>query len=171
MDPYINFLIEHLDLKPLEFEGGLFIQSYLSPEVIPQSALPSRYRSDKPFGTAIYFLLTDEPDSFSMMHRLPTDEIYHHYIGDPVELLLLLPDGSHEIVVLGKDLPGGQKVQHVVPRDTWQGSRLLSGGKYALLGTTMAPGFDVTDFIPGSREELIKLYPQARSLINALTRE
>ena len=163
-------LIEHLKLEPLPVEGGYFRQTYCAAETLVRSALPSRYNVNKPVCTAIYYLLTSEPDSFSALHRLPTDEIYHFYLGDPVELLLLYPDGSSHRLLLGPDVLGGQKVQFVVPRDVWQGSRLRAGGEWALLGTTMAPGFSPEDFAAGDREELIRRYPDQTELIRALTR-
>lgn len=163
-------LIEHLKLEPLPVEGGYFRQTYRSDETLARSALPARYPSERLFGTAIYYLLSDDPDCFSALHRLPTEEIYHFYLGDPVELLLLHPDGPSERVVLGPDIFGGQQVQFVVPRDVWQGSRLIPGGRWALLGTTMAPGYDPSDFEGGERDALIQLYPQEADLIRALTR-
>ena len=163
-------LIELLELEPLPVEGGMFRQTYCSAETIPQAGLPARYRGDKPFATAIYYLLTSDPDSFSALHRLPTDEMYHFYLGDPVELLLLFPDGGSRRIVLGQDLLHGQQVQFVVPRGVWQGSRLVPGGRFALLGTTMAPGFEATDFEGGQREELLARYSNQAELIRALTR-
>lgn len=163
-------LIEALKLAPLPVEGGLYRQTYVGDESIPRGGLPARYSTDKPFSTAIYYLLTDEPDSFSALHRLPTDEIYHFYLGDPVEQLLLLPDGASERVVLGHDLLSGQRVQHVAPRGVWQGSRLIAGGRFALLGTTMAPGFSDHDYEGGEREALIERYPDQAELIRSLTR-
>lgn len=163
-------LIELLGLEPLPVEGGFFRQTWLSSEVIGAAALPSRYGRDKPAGTVIYYLLSDEPDSFSALHRLPTDEVYHFYLGDPVELLMLHPDGRSESVVLGQDLLAGQRVQHNVPRGVWQGSRLRDGGSVALLGTSMAPGFDPADYEGGSREALSARYPHAAATIARLTR-
>lgn len=163
-------LIRHLNLEPLPVEGGWFRQTHLAAESIPADALPVRYSAAKPFGTAIYFLLTDEPDCFSALHKLPTDEIYHFYLGDPVEMLLLHPDGRSERVVLGHDVMRGQRVQFVAPRDVWQGSRLVAGGKFALMGTTMAPGFTPADFTPGERDALVRAYPTEAEMIRALTR-
>ena len=164
-------IIEKLNLQPLPGEGGLYTQSYLSAEVILPSALPARYASqEKPYGTAIYFLLTSDPDSFSALHCLPTDEIYHFYLGDPVEMTLLHPDGRVQRVILGPRLLEGQQVQFVVPGGVWQGSRLAKGGDFGLLGTTMAPGFTPSDYIEGRREELLAQYPQACENILALTR-
>ena len=168
--PKAEEIIRHLKLEPLPVEGGWFRQTLCSPEKIPADALPTRYSGEKPFGTVIYFLLTDEPDCFSALHRLPTDETYHFYFGDPVELLLLHPGGRSEPVVLGHDLLGGQHVQVTVPHGVWQGSRLLPGGKFALMGTTMAPGFTPGDFTGGDREELIKQFPKEAGRIRALTR-
>ena len=163
-------LIELLKLAPLPVEGGLFRQTYCAEENIPHSALPARYPADKPFATAIYYLLTSDPDSFSALHRLPTDEVYHFYLGDPVEMLLLFPDGGGRRVVLGQDIAGGQQVQFVAPRGAWQGSRLVPGGQFALLGTTMAPGFDPTDYEGGQRDDLLARYSGHAELIRALTR-
>jgi len=163
-------LIQHLGLEPLPVEGGWFRQTYLAEESIPADALPVRYDAPKPFGTAIYFLLTDERDCFSALHKLPTDEIYHFYLGDPVEMLLLHPDAHSEHVVLGSDVMHGQHAQFVAPRGVWQGSRLIAGGKFALMGTTMAPGFTPADFTAGEREELVRAYPDEAEMIRALTR-
>src|SRR3990170_7895847 len=104
-------IIKLLGLEPLLEEGGLFRQTYRSAEQIPASAMPPRYGAPRRFATAIYYLLTDDPDSFSALHRLKTDEGYHFYLGDPVEMLLLRPDGSGDRVVLGQDLAAGQRVQ------------------------------------------------------------
>ena len=163
-------LIEQLKLEPLPIEGGFFRQTYCSAETLPQAALPERYRGEKPFGTAIYYLLTSDADSFSALHRLPTDEVYHFYLGDPVEMLLLFPDGAGRRVVLGPEVLNGQQVQFVAPRGVWQGSRLIPGGQFALLGTTMAPGFTPTDYEGGRRADLLARYPDHADLIRALTR-
>jgi len=166
----IEDLIAHFDLQPLPVEGGLFRRTYAADETIPLEALPERYTAPKLFGSAIVYLLTGEADSFSALHRLPTDEVYHFYLGDPVELLLLYPDGGSRRVVLGQDVLNGQHVQYTVPRGVWQGSRLIAGGEYALLGTTMAPAYDDGDFELGPRDMLLAQYPERAELIGALTR-
>lgn len=166
----VDELVAALELKPLRVEGGLFRQTFVADESLSAEALPARYREEKPLSTLIYYLLTDDPDSFSALHRLPTDEIYHFYLGDPVELLQLYPDGRSERVVLGHDLLNGERVQHVAPRGAWQGSRLVAGGSFALMGTTMAPGFTESDYLGGDRTELIESYPQEAELIRSLTR-
>ncbi len=164
-------LIRRLNLKPLPIEGGYFRETYRAEESVPAGASPPRYSGAKSFGSAIYYLLTAEPDCFSAIHRLATDEVYHFYLGDPVKLLLFYPDLRSERIVLGPDVLGGQKVQFAVPRDVWQGSRLVRGGNFALLGTTMAPAFDPADFVAGERAQLLREYPAQADLIRALTRE
>ncbi len=168
---FINYLIKRYQLEELPVEGGIFFRGYLSTESIPVEHLPERYKHDHPFGTAIYYLLTDDPDSFSAMHVLPTDEVYHFYLGDPVEMLQLFPDGTSQVVVLGQDLLHGQEVQVVAPAGVWQGSHLKPGGAFALLGTTMAPGYIDEDFVLGQRAELSEAYPEKKELIRTLTRE
>lgn len=163
-------LIAHLKLEPLPVEGGHYRQTWVADEAIPAAGLPPRYGYAKSFGTAIYYLLTSAADSFSALHRLATDEVYHFYLGDPVEMLLLHPQGHWQRVLLGHDLLGGQQVQFTVPRGVWQGSRLVRGGNFALMGTTMAPGFDLQDFEAGKRDDLTQAYPEAAELIRALAR-
>lgn len=166
----VEQIIGHLDLQPLPVEGGLFRQTYRSEEKISKRILPDRYQRDKVFGTAIFYLLTSDPDSFSAMHVLPTDEIYHFYLGDPVEMLLLYPGGESQRIILGKEIHKGHQLQFVVPRGVWQGSRLQTGGRFALLGMTMAPGFDPQDYVGGERDVLIQRYPDQAELIRKLTR-
>lgn len=163
-------IVALLDLEPLPGEGGRYRQTYRSEETLRARALPERYDVDHPMGTAIYYLLTDDPDSFSALHRLPTDEIYHFYLGDPVELFLLRADGGSDRIVLGPDLARGERVQFVVPRGVWQGSRVIAGGRYALLGTTMAPGFEFVDFEAGDAGRLAARHPGRAEVIRALTR-
>lgn len=167
----IEDLIRLLDLKPLPDEGGLYVQSYLSAESIPAEGLPARYAGQpRPFSTAIYYLLTDAADSFSALHRLLTDEIFHFYLGEPLEGLLLYPDGASRAVTLGQNILAGEKLQFVVPAGVWQGWRVRAGGKYALIGTTMAPGYTQADFELGKRDTLVKKYPDKAGLIQQLTR-
>jgi predicted cupin superfamily sugar epimerase len=157
-----------LHLKPHPEEGGWFIETYRSSEAIPEKALSNRYKGVRSFGTAIYYLLT--PESFSAMHRLRSDEIFHFYIGDPVEMLQLWPDGSGRVLVIGSDILNGMQPQVVVPRDVWQGAKLIKNGKFALLGTTVSPGFELIDYESGRRDGLIKAYPQFQDLIIDLTK-
>jgi len=162
-------IIKLLDLKPLDFEGGYFKETYRSEEMLDAGALPGRSMTSKNLSTAIYFLLT--PDTVSLMHRLPTDEIFHFYLGDPVDMLILNPDSTSQIVKLGQDIFNGQHVQFIVPAGTWQGASLAEGGKFALMGTTMSPGFNITDFEAGNRSELLGQFPSQARLITNLTKD
>jgi len=147
-------------------EGGYFRQTWASDELVSIA----RFDSPRPAGSAIYYLLTSAPDSFSALHRLASDEIYHFYLGDPVEMLLLAEGTAGERIVLGPGIFNGQQVQYVAPRYVWQGSRLIPGGRFALLGTTMAPGYDSRDFTLGSRDDLVRQFPAQAAVIRALTR-
>ena len=150
-----------LQLKRLPVEGGLFRQSYRSAATMSDG---------RPAGTGIYALFTDEPDSFSAMHRLDADELWHFYLGDAIEILMLRPDGSQETFVLGLDLRAGQLPQLLVPQGTWMGASLAPGGRYALIGCTMSPGFQSQGYEGGEREVLCETYPAAADRIVALTR-
>ena len=163
-------LIKELGLAALPIEGGHFRQTYRDSESVSVTMPDLAGPLQKPRATAILYLLSDDPDSFSALHSLPTDEVYHFYLGDPVELLLLKPDGASEVVLLGQDILNGQQVQFAVPAGVWQGSRLVPGGKFALLGTTMAPGFIEEDYLSGDRETLLEQYPDRAELIGLLTR-
>ena len=161
-------IIDLLDLKPLAPEGGYYCETYRSDESIAGPALPGRYGARRDIGAAIYYMLT--PDTFSALHRLATDEVYHFYLGDPVEMLQLLPDGSMNTITLGHNILHNMALQVAVRRRVWQGARLAPGGRFGLLGTTTAPGFDVADYEDGDRDKLIAAYPAARDFIMALTR-
>ena len=165
----VDYLMQHLGLAPLPEEGGYFAETYRSAVQLPGDCLPPRYTDSRAAGTAIYYLLT--PDTFSALHRLHGDEIYHFYLGDPVDLLLLYPDGRGETVTLGQDLEAGMHLQTVAPGGLWQGSHLRDGGLFALLGTTMAPGFAFEDFELGERKKLLETYPAFADQIERLTRQ
>jgi hypothetical protein len=145
-----EMIIETLGLAPLPIEGGFFKETY---------------RSDR--STAIYYLLT--PSTCSLLHRLTGDEVYHFYLGDPVEMLELFDGGRSARTVLGSSLEAGEAVQHVVRAGAWQGSRLVEGGRFALMGTTMAPPFDPKMFELGNRRELIARYAERQKMIEELT--
>ncbi|MFB3896728.1 MAG: cupin domain-containing protein [bacterium] len=161
-------IIKILNLKPHPAEGGYFAETYRAKEIIPKSGLPGRYDHNRVMSTAIYFMIT--ADTYSAMHRLKSDEVFHFYFGDPVEMLNLCPDDSGRVITIGNDLMNGMQPQVVVPNGVWQGARLHQGGKFALLGTTVAPGFEYPDFELGNRDKLIKQYPQYRELIISLTK-
>jgi hypothetical protein len=162
-------IIKLLRLKRLEGEGGYYAETYRSEECISADSLPARYQGKRSRSTAIYYLLT--PGTFSAIHRLASDEVFHFYAGDPVVMILLEPNARGKKIVLGPDLRNRQRPQIIVPRGVWQGARLVPGGRWALLGTTVAPGFDRRDFALGGRTALLKQYPRYRALISALTND
>jgi hypothetical protein len=155
-----------LKLEPHPVEGGHFRRTYTSSlSVEVQHGGQSATRA---MGTAIYYLL--EPGTFSEMHVLTSDELFHFYLGDPVEMLQLWPDGHSEVVILGPDLAAGQHVQLLVPAGVWQGTGLIGDGKVALLGCSVVPGFDFADYTRGAYAELASKWPEQATRINALTR-
>lgn len=158
-------ILQTLNLKPHPIEGGYFRETFRSTE-----SLPSPYPGQGPraVATAIYYLLT--PETFSEMHKLPTEEIYHLYLGGPLRMLQLLPDGGHREVVIGSDLKAGQSPQVIVPAGVWQGSFVEPGADFALVGATMSPGFELDDYEQGTQAELLAQYPAAEALIRRLTR-
>ena len=119
-------------------------------------------------GGAIYYLL--EPGTFSEMHVLPSDEVFHFYLGDSVEMLQLLPSGESRVVRMGQNLSTQEHVQVLVPGGVWQGTHLIGDGKCALLGCTVTPGFDYADYRSGSFAELSALWPEQVERIRILTR-
>ena len=162
-------IIKFFGMKPLPNEGGYYVETYRASEKIPQTALPAGYIGQRNLATAILYLLT--PDTFSALHKLASDEVFHFYLGDSVTMLQLFPDGSSKVIILGSDILHGQQVQVVVPKNTWQGSFLNKGGRFALMGCTVAPGFQSDDFELGSRESLLEQYHDRQNLILKLTRK
>lgn len=163
----IRDIIEKLRLSPLTGEGGMFRRTYLSGQVIAKEAFSTAYPEDKPAGSAIMYMVT--PNCYSRLHRLPTDEVYHFYLGCPVQLLLIPPEAEPFTVILGQDIMAGMQVQYTVPAGFWQGSRLLDGGDWALLGTTMAPAYSDSDYEDAPAEELMAKYPACADEIHRLT--
>jgi len=150
-------VIEHLKLQPLPDEGGYYRQTWQSDE-----------------STAIYFLLTPENNGFSALHTLSSVEIYHFYAGDTVQLILFPPEGTPgeiQKVMLGSRLEHGEFPQLAIPAGTTQGSCLMDGGEWALLGTTMAPPYSQEIFKLSSRSKMLKDFPDYRDWILRLTRE
>ncbi len=165
-----NEVKQLLGLTPHPREGGWFIQTYAANESLPAASFEDgRYPGPRRTSTAIYYLL--EPTTFSEMHRLRSDEVFHFYAGDAVEMLQLLPDGSGRTVVIGNDLAAGERPQVVVERGVWQGSRLVAGGSWALLGCTVSPGFEYEDYDSATREELTQRWPTFAEKIAALTHD
>ncbi len=151
-----------LKLEPHPVEGGWYRRTYTSEVSV------ALLRGVRPYGTAIYYLL--EEGTFSEMHMVASDEIFHFYLGDPVEMLLLYPNGHSEVLIFGPDLAAGQLPQILVPAGVWQGERLVEGGKLALFGCTVTPGFDFADYRCGSYAELAANWPAETERIHKLTR-
>ncbi len=166
-------LITFLQLSPLPWEGGWYRETWRSKTDISAECLGNEYEGARAAGTAIYYLLT--PDTVSRMHRLPSDETFHFYLGDPVDMLLLYPDEGHagasEIMTFGQNLAEGQRVQFTVPGNTWMGARLKSpaGQGFALMGTTVSPGFDFADLEMSDGHDLAGKYPDMEEIISLLS--
>src|SRR5262245_43337646 len=165
--PTADELISFLNLQAHPKEGGFFRETYRATEELAADALPARYGTARSVSTTIYYLLT--PTSVSALHRLASDEVFHFYLGSPVRMLQLSPEGQGRELVLGPDILQGQLLQVVVPRGVWQGSLLEPGGDFALLGCTVAPGFDYADYEHGERNTLNAKYPNHAELIKRLT--
>ncbi len=153
-------LIDQLSLEPHP-EGGWYRQTYRSVAEVQTE------RGARPASTAIYFLLQD--DEFSALHRIASDEGWHFYAGSPLRVESILPDGSLECMLLGTNMAAGETLQGFVPAGRWFGASLVQGG-YALVGCTVAPGFDFADFDMPSRQDLLSLFPHRADVIQRLTR-
>lgn len=145
MSPEVQALVAQHALRPLPVEGTLFAATY---------------RGAAGASSAMVGLYCDEPPSLSLFHRLPIDEIWHFYGGDPLRLVLLHACGRCEDVILGSDAAHGQRVQFVVPAGCWQAGHMVAGGRHSLFGCTLAPAFHSAMFEGGARDTLLALYPQ-----------
>ena len=144
---------------------GFVVETYRSPLRIPTLALPEPYESGRPYASVLYFLVT--PDARMVMHRIRSDQLYHHYLGDPVEVLMLYPDGADgAIVTVGSDLKSGMRSQLLIPGGTYHTSRLIGGETgYALLASTEWPGVEPSDVEHGNVDALAEAYPHFREEI------
>ncbi len=159
--------IRTLNLHPHP-EGGWYRETYRAAEDIPRAGLPVRYCGERPFATAIYFLLTSE--TFSALHRIKSDEQWHFYAGSALTVHVIDPDGRYRALHLGPDLERGETFQAVVPAGCWFGASVDAPQGFALVGCTVAPGFDFSDFEMGVRGDLVERYPRHRALIERLSR-
>ena len=152
-------IIELLDLKPHP-TCGFVAETYRANEPVPDEALPTIYAGSRPFASVLYFMVT--ADAHIRLHRIRSDQMYHHYMGEPLEVLLLYPDGTGEIKIVGADLESGMRPQLLIPGGTFHTSRLHKGSAattFALLGTTEWPGFESSDLELGEPTKLIAAYP------------
>lgn len=167
LDPYAREYIRRLNLRPHP-EGGFYRETYRSTSSLSRRDLPGDFRVDPPVSTAIYFLLTG--DGFSALHRIKSDETWHFYDGDPLDVHMLSgpPPGRHEVLALGRG--EGLHLQGTVMAGMWFGARVRAPGTWSLVGCTVAPGFCFEDFEMGSRVNLLGLFPAHQELVKNLTR-
>jgi predicted cupin superfamily sugar epimerase len=168
MQHTVAALVDKFSLLPHP-EGGFYKEMYRSAESIAKSALPSRFKGDRNFSTAIYFLL--EQGNFSAFHRIQSDECWHFYTGQSLHVHVIHPNGDYELIRLGNDISCGETFQAVVPAGCWFASETAPGGAFSFVGCTVAPGFDFADFELAKREELRKLFPERKELIERLCRQ
>lgn len=166
MHPEADRWIRTLGLTPHP-EGGFFRETYRADEGIASAHLPARFAGDRPFATAIYFLL--EGRQTSRLHRLRSDEVWHFHVGGPLVVDSIAPDGAATRAVLGAAVEAGQVFQHVVPAGHWFGAALERAESYALVGCTVAPGFDFAELELAHRDALVAQFPHHRALIERLT--
>ena len=163
----VQQLIQQYNLQPHP-EGGWYKETYKSGEYISGSALPERFGGSRAFSTAIYFLL--EQGNFSAFHRIKSDECWHFYAGDPLQVYVMQLSGRLDIIHLGNDIEKEQVFQFVVPANCWFASRPAPGSTFCFVGCTVAPGFDFTDFELAKASSLTALFPQHKAIIEELCR-
>lgn len=167
MSTTVKELIEKFDLLPHP-EGGYFKETYRSAETIPAAALPDRFSANHHFSTAIYFLL--EAGNFSAFHKIKSDECWHFYSGEPLLVHVIHLNGILETIRLGSSFSANEYFQFVVPAGCWFASEPAPGSAFSFVGCTVSPGFDFADFELAKADELIKIYPDHKSIISRMCR-
>ena len=169
--PSAQDIKDFLKLEPDLQEGGFLASVYNSTIVVPDIVLKTfpRTKAGRSLCGSIYYFL--EAPGCSVMHRVTGDMLYHFYAGDPVQMLLLHPTGGAEVTIFGNNLALRREPMKVIPGGAWLGSRIVPGGTWALMGVSMAPGFDPVDYAIGDRDQLTREYSEQRDLIRALTHE
>ncbi|WP_452599953.1 cupin domain-containing protein [Pontimicrobium sp. MEBiC01747] len=162
----IENIIKLLNLKPHP-EGGYFKETYRSIGNINTDSLDPTYNGVRSYSTCIYFLLTS--NTFSAFHRIKQDEIWHFYDGTTIKLHTISPEGQHSEYKIGRDFTTGEVPQLVVSGGDWFAAEVSGNDTYALVGCTVAPGFDFSDFELPNRTELISKFPQHQKIITKLT--
>jgi len=162
------YWIEKLEMEKHP-EGGWFRETYRSDEHIAADNLPGRYTSDHCFSTTIYFLLKEEEQS--VFHRLKSDETWHFYTGTSVlRISIISREGELSHFLLGPNPDYDEVFQVLAPKNHWFAAELTNSEGYALIGCTVAPGFEYADFEMASRENLIQQFPQHERLIQKLAK-
>lgn len=164
----VEKIIRELRLNPHP-EGGYYRETYRSAGEIGPESLHPDYKGKRNYATCIYFLLTSH--TFSAFHRIKQDEIWHFYKGSPVKIHMISDTGAYSNVTLGHDFDTGETPQFVVPGGHWFAAATLNDAGYSLVGCTVSPGFDFTDFELPSRKELVSMFPQHNDLISKFTTE
>ncbi|RXK62123.1 cupin domain-containing protein [Lacibacter luteus] len=167
MHSRVQQYVQQLQLHPHP-EGGFYKQTYASSEQVAANALPERFAASRRFSTAIYFLLSGT--DFSAFHRIKSDELWHFYEGEGLEIYVIHPNGEGELLKLGNKLNEGFSFQQLVKAGCWFASKTVDENSYALVGCTVSPGFDFDDFEMAKREELLNEYPQHKEWIERLCR-
>ena len=165
--PSASYWIEKLELTA-HVEGGAFREVYRSELSLPKTVLPLFFQGSRSASTSIYFLLSK--GQFSAFHRIASDELWHFYYGDPLHVYEIAHNGRLYTHLLGSDLEKGQSFQTVVKAGSWFASAPAPESEYALVGCTVAPGFDFADFELASRETLIAQHPDHANVIRQFTR-
>jgi predicted cupin superfamily sugar epimerase len=163
----VTEIVAHFQMQPHP-EGGYYKESYRSNESIERAALPIRFAGDRNFATAIYFLL--EQGNFSAFHKIQSDETWHFYAGQCLEIFVLQENQDLQIIRLGSNIHAGEIFQATVPAGAWFASRPAKETKFSLVGCTVSPGFDFQDFELAQAKKLSIAHPKYQPLIIELCR-
>lgn len=163
----VEGIVNKLNLLPHP-EGGFYKETYRSEGLISEGSLNEKFSGKRSYCTGIYFLLTK--DNFSAFHKIKQDEMWHFYDGDPLAVHIIHSDGTYQKQLIGTNFSKGEVPQFVVPAGSWFASCVENGGKYSLVGCTVAPGFDFDDFELAQRDHLTTEFPKHKAIIESLTR-
>ena len=166
LPPVARDLIDHLGLQPHP-EGGFFRETYRADLSLNAAALSPHFSGARDASTAIYYMLA--AGDRSRLHRLRSDEVWHFYLGDPLQVVELTESGDVTVTMLGTDFAAGQVPQHVVPAGRWFGACPAPESQFSLVGCTVAPGFDFADFDVAARDDLLANYANGSEWIKRLT--
>ncbi len=145
---------------------GFVRVTFASTAVIAAGGLPAPFAGERPLGSALYFMVTSGAPV--RLHRIRNDQLYHYYLGDPLELFLLHEDGSFERIVIGPDLRGGQRVQQLIPGNTFHTARLMAPRGWVLGASTEWPGVVPADVEIGDLDAMAAQYPAVAAEMRAI---
>ena len=154
-----------LDLEPNATCGFVRV-TFMSKQPLGVDALPAPFAAARPLGSALYFMVT--PVAPVRLHRIRNDQLYHYYLGDPLEVFLLHADGNAERVIVGPDLRAGQRVQLLIPGNTFHTARLIGRRQWFLGASTEWPGVIPADVEIGNLDELAGKYPSVATDLRAI---